>query len=61
MCVLEGNGCNSKVDESLFLELMVGGGDDAGKGLCVDLDVVASLGEGDAVNLAGLNAGRLFR
>ena len=54
--VFEGDGCDGEVDDSGIREDGVGRGDDVGEGLGGDFDVVAVLGEGDSVDLAGLGA-----
>lgn len=57
--VLKGDGSDGQVNDGLLGELGVGGGDNLGEGLRVDLDVVASLRKGNTVDLAGLGGGGL--
>lgn len=52
--VFEGDCCHGEIDNGGFGEDAIGGGDDVGEGLGGDFDVVAVLGEGDSIDLAGL-------
>jgi len=54
--VFEGDGCDGEIGNGRFGEGVIGGGDNVGEGLGGDFDVVAVLGEGDTVDLAGFGA-----